>query len=141
MDIKIVMPVPTYHAFLGRCVLPGREYAILRNSVIDHIPGTSPGDWVEILCHRSEAERLLHHALRLYPAAAPYIERSIAAYSIHDHEPALRYRKSAAGDTWHFVVTCSQWPVVSFIEHPDPPRGHELCNECIVKHQQQKSNA
>jgi hypothetical protein len=135
MRIKVVMPLHVYHAFLGRCVLPSREYAILRNSLIDHIADARPTDWVQILCAGADAKVILDHARRVYPEAAAYVERSIGSYSIQAHEPALEYRQYTNGDTWHFATSCSQWPLDNFITCSDPPRGHELCNECIVKSQ------
>ena len=141
MNIKIIMPVPVFRAFLGRCVLTSREYAILRNSVIDHIPDAAPNDWIEILCDRVNASILLDHARRVFPAAAPFIENPMNDYSVQGHQPALQYRRLVRGDTWHFVSTCSQWPALGeFMERHDPPRGDELCNECIVKSQQKRNS-
>jgi hypothetical protein len=68
------MPVRVYFAFLGRCELTGREYAVLKTSIVESAPS---GDNVEVLCDASDAELLLQHAKNFYPDAVPYIQRAL----------------------------------------------------------------
>jgi hypothetical protein len=42
------------------------------------------------------------------------------------------FRRSLAGETWHFLVNCSQWPMNNFIES-DNASGATICNECLAK--------
>ena len=69
------MPIGIYAGFLGRCLLSSREYAALKNSVIERAPGSS--SIVEILCHSTEATLLLDRARRFYPVAVPFIEEAL----------------------------------------------------------------
>ena len=69
------MPVRVYFAFLGRFPAASREYAVLKNSMVQPVP---PGDYtVETLCEAHDTELLLDRAKRFYPEAVPYIEQAL----------------------------------------------------------------
>lgn len=69
------MPVRVYFAFLGRLPASSREYAALKNSVIQPV---STGDYnVETLCEVHDTELLLDRAKQFYPDAVPYIEQAL----------------------------------------------------------------
>ena len=69
------MPVRVYYAFLGRCPTASREYAVLKNSMVEPIP---LGNYnVETLCEVHDAELLLDRAKQFYPEAVPYIEQAL----------------------------------------------------------------
>jgi hypothetical protein len=38
MNLLVSIPIAPYQALLGRCLLASREYALLKNSVINHVP-------------------------------------------------------------------------------------------------------
>jgi len=38
MAVLVNIPLAYYQAFIGRCYLESREYHVLRNAVIDHVP-------------------------------------------------------------------------------------------------------
>jgi hypothetical protein len=38
MAVVVEIPIAYYQAFIGRCYLESREYHVLRNAIIDHIP-------------------------------------------------------------------------------------------------------
>jgi len=123
-----------YAGFLGRCLLSSREYAVLKNSVVDRISGSLR--IVEILCSPAEASLIRDHAKRFYPAAVPHIESALE--DLPERAATVEYRKSPAEDTWHFRSQCSQWPTADYISAKTLPQGEALCNECIVKNQQRK---
>jgi hypothetical protein len=76
MTVVITLPVHVYLGLLGRCPLSGREYAILKNSILEHGKATN-GDIVEISCRMEDAELVLERAKQFYSIAAPYIESGI----------------------------------------------------------------
>jgi hypothetical protein len=123
------MPIGIYAGFLGRCLLASREYAALKNSVIERVPGSS--SLIEILCHPSEATLLLDRARRFYPAAVPSIEEALEDLLTPD-SPS-EYRKTVSGDTWHFCSDCSHWPVADYVSIKNLPENATSCNECVVK--------
>jgi hypothetical protein len=135
LKVMVAMPLQIYHGLLGRCPLLSREYAILRNSVIVHLPD----DTLEILCDVSEAGMILDHARAFHPVAVPYLERSLApsaAGSRASMPTQKAYRKKSAGETWHFCSNCSQWPTVDYVVARGLSEQEVLCNECLVRHQQ-----
>jgi len=74
----IEMPLATYRGFMGRCLLESREYEILKNSAIGHVPEfLRDGNVVEFFCAVDDAKLLLTRAKLFYPAAAPYIEEGL----------------------------------------------------------------
>ena len=75
MTVLVKLPIGIYQGFIGRCLLSSREYAILINSLIIHMPKESQDEnIVEFLCRIGEAKLLLDHARQFYPNAVPYIE-------------------------------------------------------------------
>jgi hypothetical protein len=42
------------------------------------------------------------------------------------------FRRSLSGETWHFMVNCSLWPINNFIES-DNASGATICNECLAR--------
>ena len=134
MAVRIEMPLVIYHSFLGRCLLDSREYQILKNSVIGHVPEYLPdGNIVEFLCTIGDAKLILARARLFYPTAASYIEEGIrTASSVVAH---IEYRRSVTGDTWHFCSNCSQWPSDEFLTLQNLPQTARICNECLVNKQ------
>jgi len=56
MTVLVKLPIGIYQGFMGRCLLSSREYAILRNSLIIHMPKESQDEnIVEFLCRIGEA--------------------------------------------------------------------------------------
>jgi len=135
MNVLIEMPLAIYHGFIGRCLLDSREYDILRNSVISHVPEyLREGNVVECLCTVEDAKLLVSHAKRYFPVVASHIEESLRlAKQPISQAPQIEYRKSVAGDTWHHCANCSQWPTEDFLSSTDLPASAQLCNECVVK--------
>jgi hypothetical protein len=125
----VKMPMEIYAGFLGRCLLSSREYAVLKNSVVDRASGS-----LQILCSPAEASLIREHAKRFYPAAVAYIESALE--ELPERAATVEYRRSPAGDTWHFRSECSQWPAADYMAAKSLPQGDALCNECIVKNQQ-----
>ena len=79
MTVLVKLPIGIYQGFMGRCPLSSREYAILRNSLIIHMPKESQEEnIVEFLCRIGEAKLLLDRAWQFYPNAVPYIEDGIS---------------------------------------------------------------
>ena len=79
MTVLVKLPIGIYQGFMGRCLLSSREYAILRNSLIIHMPKESQDEnIVEFLCRIGEAKLLLDRAWQFYPNAVPYIEDGIS---------------------------------------------------------------
>ena len=138
--VLIEMPLAVYHGFMGRCLLASREYAILKNSVINHVPEyLRDGNVVECLCTVEDAKLLLRHAKLFYPLASSHVEESIRLA----HQPTvlaalIEYRQPADGETWHHCSNCSQWPTENFRSSNHPPDSAQLCNECVVKSQHGK---
>jgi DcmR-like sensory protein len=82
MKIVVTVPLQSYNALLGRCLLASREYAILRNGVVNHDTGKLGGKAsVRILCEAEDAQRIFSLAARVYPVAVSYISQSIDRYS------------------------------------------------------------
>ena len=136
MAILIEMPLAVCRGFIGRCPLDSREYEILKNSVISHVPEyLREGNVVEFFCTVEDAELLLARAKSFYPAAASYIEEGIRVAAANSTPSQIEYRKFSDGDTWHFCPKCSQWPTEDFLSSRDPPEIAQACNECIVKAQ------
>jgi hypothetical protein len=147
MNILISIPIGWYQSLLGRCLLSSREYAVLKNSVIDHVPSQiREGNIVEILCSVDDAKLILDLANRMYIGAPFPIEQPMAlkldpVATLRRNDPFLRhppaeYRMKPSGETWHFCVNCTQWPTEDFIAVREFPTGSgQICNECIVKDQ------
>ena len=72
MTVLVKMPIQVYLGFLGRCTLASREFAALKNSVVEN------SSIVEVLCHIADAMLILDRATRFYPVAAPFIEEALA---------------------------------------------------------------
>jgi hypothetical protein len=134
MAVLIEIPLPHYQAFLGRCLFDSREYEILKNFVIDHVPSyLTDGNVTQCLCTIADARLLLEHAKRFYPVVASYIEEGIRnAETQTSAGSPNEYRKAAGGDTWHFHAGCSHWPAKDFVGTHEVP-SEALCNECLVK--------
>ena len=153
MNVLVSIPIAVHQAFLGRCLLASREYAVLKNALIRREPTNAPeSNMVEILCAPDDAERLLDLARQVYPQAIPYIEKAIcqggsenfgASLSAGLQEPDDApgpYRIKTSGATWHFCSNCSQWPTDDFISSKALSNGDQLCNECLVKKQHGECN-
>jgi DNA-directed RNA polymerase specialized sigma24 family protein len=86
----VEIPLAYYQAFIGRCYLESREYHVLRNAIIDHVPAhLRDGNVATLLCSEDDARLLLRRAKQFYPIAASYIEEAL-------HSPG--YRKVRSGD-------------------------------------------
>lgn len=71
------MPVRVYYALLGKLPTSSREYAALKNPLIQPVP---TGDYnVESLCEVDDTELLLDRAKRFCPEAVPYIEQALVS--------------------------------------------------------------
>jgi len=78
MAMLIKMPLATYRGFMGRCLLESREYEILKNSAIGHIPEfVRDGNVVEFFCTVDDAKLLLTRARSFFPDAAAFIEEGL----------------------------------------------------------------
>lgn len=144
MKILIAMPIARYQGFLGRCLLSSREYAILKNAIISHVPTNArEGNIVEIFCDIEDAKLLLDLAKRAFPEVVADIEKSLSplsepgsSVSPEQTSRITGYRKTLSGATWHFCANCSQWPTQDFVSTTNIlPGGHSVCNECIVRNQ------
>jgi hypothetical protein len=83
------MPVRVYFALLGRCPTAGREYAVLKNSMVQPVP---PGDYnVETLCEVHDTELLLDRAKRFYPEAVPYIEEALISVRPNPRDSSAKH--------------------------------------------------
>ena len=90
MAAVVEIPLAYYQAFIGRCYLESREYHVLRNAIIDHVPAhLRDGNVATLLCSEDDARLLLRRAKQFYPIAASYIEEAL-------HSPG--YRKVRSGD-------------------------------------------
>lgn len=75
MIVKI--PVRVYVEFLGRVPLAGREYALLKRTILE---ATASGDYyVQIFCETNDAELLLNGAKQFCAEAVPYVEDALDA--------------------------------------------------------------
>jgi hypothetical protein len=143
MKILIEMPIASYQGFLGRCLLTSREYAILKNAIINHVPTDArEGNLVEIFCDVEDGKLLLDLAIRVFPLAVGDIEKALSSpsdpgsgISPEQKSRITGYRKNLSGATWHFCANCSQWPTDDFVSTNVLPGGHPICNECIVRNQ------
>lgn len=43
------------------------------------------------------------------------------------------WRKRQGKDTWHFMVSCSNFPKKDFVQRETKPRTGELCDQCKAK--------
>ena len=78
MAILVDLPLAHYQAFIGRCDLDSREYQVLRNAIIDHVPEyLRDGNVTTLLCSEEDAKLLLKRATQFYPLAASYIEEAL----------------------------------------------------------------
>jgi hypothetical protein len=60
MAILVDLPLAYYQAFIGRCDLDSREYQVLRNAIIDHVPEyLRDGNITTLLCSEQDAKLLL----------------------------------------------------------------------------------
>ena len=75
MTVTVKMPLGIHSGFIGRCLLSSREFAALKNSVIEHGPGNA--SLVKILCEVVDANLMLDLALKFYHPAVPFIEQAI----------------------------------------------------------------
>ena len=154
MPTLISIPIEHYQALVGRCLLASREYAILRNSVINHVPTSfREGNVVEILCALDDATLILDLARRVYPSAAPYIEKTMSLTREDFGRPSrapgvekssyssAEYRIKISGDTWHFCSNCSQWPTAEFVSSKTVRDDDPMCNECLVKKEHGECNS
>ena len=143
MKTLIAMPIATYQGLLGRCLLASREYAILKNAIISHVPTNArEGNMVEIFCDIEDAQLLLDLAKRAFPVAVADIETSlspvsdpVSSVSPEQTSRIVGYRRNSSGTTWHFCANCSQWPTDDFVSTKILPGGHSVCNECVVRNQ------
>jgi hypothetical protein len=71
------MPIRVYYDFLGRLPASSREYAALKNSLLQPVP---LGDYnVETCCDIEDTELMLDRAKRFCPEAVPFIEQALAS--------------------------------------------------------------
>lgn len=123
------MPFGIYFSFLGRCTLKSREYALLRNGLIEHVPD----EHVDLLLSEQDADLILEHAKKVFPQAARFIQ----ACELSNGSPgkqAGEFRRTRRGTTWHFCTKCSQWPTgPRSVVSQGVPFDLELCNECVAK--------
>src|SRR5688572_17436272 len=105
MAVTILLPLPVYHGFIGRCKLDSRPYDILRNSLFNHPADEHEKTMIEVFCSEDDAEILLRHATNYYPPAIHYINEGVAMRS----SAPGKYRRKTSGDTWHVRTDCSQW--------------------------------
>jgi DNA-directed RNA polymerase specialized sigma24 family protein len=88
MAVLVNIPLAYYQAFIGRCYLESREYHVLRNAVIDHVPvHLRDGNVATLFCSEDDATLLLRRAKQFYPIAASYIQEALRS-------PAYRKPKS-----------------------------------------------
>jgi len=43
------------------------------------------------------------------------------------------YRRRKRSDTWHFMPSCSNWPVKDFVVRGKKSTHGELCDQCLAK--------
>lgn len=91
MAVLVEIPLASYQAFIGRCDLESREYHVLRNAIIHHVPQyLRDGNVATLLCSEDDANLLLRRANQFYPIAASCIEEALRS-------PA--YSQAKFGDT------------------------------------------
>jgi hypothetical protein len=84
LSVKVLIELPREHydLFAAECDIKSPEYSILKNSIVAGGPETGRDRrTIEMLCDREEADLLLDAAKRLYPTAAPAIEKALARAS------------------------------------------------------------
>lgn len=124
-----------YLGLIGRCPLDSREYAVLKNAIVERIQqAVGFRNLVEILCSSEDAKLMLDRARQFYPAASSYIAEAL------NPSPAplvvvsaTQYRKRIDGDTWHFCSNCSTWPINDFVATTELTGKSVTCNECIIR--------
>jgi hypothetical protein len=77
VEIVIEMIPEHYDAFVAKCDIASREYAILKNGVVVRNQKIGEQRVIGILCDKVEAARLLYAATLLYPEAIPFIAAAI----------------------------------------------------------------
>jgi len=77
VEIVIEMIPEQYDAFVAKCDVASREYAILKNGVVVRNPKSGEQRMVGILCDKVAAARLLYAATQLYPEAVHAIASAI----------------------------------------------------------------
>ena len=95
MTVLVEIPLAYYQAFIGRCDLDSREYHVLRNAIIHHVPERlylQDGNVATLICTEDDANLLVRRAKQFYPIVAFHIEEALRS-------PA--YRKAKFGDTSH----------------------------------------
>jgi len=76
--VLIEMSRERYDLFVAELDIKSPAYTILKNNIVPKgRPTARDAQTIEILCDKEEAELLLDAARRLYPAAAPDIEKAI----------------------------------------------------------------
>jgi hypothetical protein len=78
--VKIIvnMDFKRYYRLLAKCEMSSREYAIMKNSILEHeSEHAQDSGTFTIVCEVGEAKMLLNHANRVYPDAIADIEQSI----------------------------------------------------------------
>jgi hypothetical protein len=79
VKILVEMNFNRYYRLLAKCEMSSREYALMKNSVLNHAPEHAQDNGTfTIVCEMGEAKMLLNHANRFYPDAITDIEQSIA---------------------------------------------------------------
>ncbi|HEX9443927.1 MAG TPA: hypothetical protein VGA73_07395 [Candidatus Binatia bacterium] len=73
-----------------------------------------------------------HCGARPYITAPGSREHS-RVHHIFDLREEPVFRKTRAGDTWHFSYDCSHWPGHDYLVLDVPPRDGDICNECKAK--------
>ena len=129
MAVTILLPLPVYHGFIGRCKLDSRPYEILRNSLSNHPEGEREKTVIEVFCSEGDAQILLRHAIDYCTPAIQYINDGLRNSSVAPEE----YRRKKSGDTWHVRADCSQWPTENYVAVEKPPSAAQLCNECVAR--------
>jgi hypothetical protein len=82
MKVLIEMSRERYDLFVAELDIKSPAYTVLKNNIVAGGPETGRNRRaIEILCDQEEADLLLDAATRLYPAAAPDIEKAIARAS------------------------------------------------------------
>jgi hypothetical protein len=136
MHVLIRMPIDIYLGLIGRCPLDSREYALLRNAIIDRVQqAVGFRNLIEILCSPDDAKLMLDRARQFYPAASSYIAEVL---NLSPPPPVVsvtqsQYRKLIDGDTWHFCSNCSKWPSNDFVATRELTGEAVTCNECIIR--------
>ena len=95
MAIWVEIPLAFYQAFIGRCDLDSREYQVLRNAIIHHVPEyLRDGNVATLLCSEDDAKLLLRLAKQFYPPAASSIEEGLRSPAYSKTKPGDASRSS-----------------------------------------------